>query len=107
MDKQRIQIYADSEMKRRIALAAAKYNVPVTEYCWQAITQQLADDEVLEEAQISIPVMPTKPTDDTLIADLRALQARIKARRGGKPIDVDCMMEEMREERDYELSGVR
>jgi hypothetical protein len=107
MDKPRIQIYTDPVMKRRIALAAAKYNVPITEYCRQAITQQLADDEVLEEAQITIPITPTQPTDDTLIADLRALQERIKARRGGKPIDVDRMMVEMREERDYELSGVR
>jgi hypothetical protein len=83
MDKLRIQIYADPVMKRRVTLAAAKYNVPVTEYCRQAITQQLADDEVLEEEQITIPVTPTKLTDDTLIADLRALQERIKARRGG------------------------
>jgi hypothetical protein len=107
MDKQRIQIYADPEMKRRITLAAAKYNVPVTEYCRQAITQQLADDEVLDEAQITIPVTPTKPTDDTLIADLRALREAILADRGGKLIDVDAIIEQMREERDYELSGVR
>jgi hypothetical protein len=105
MDKQRIQIYADPAMKRRIELAAAKYQVAVTEYCRQAITQQLADDDLLEEEEIAIPVTPTH--DETLIADLRALQERIKARRGGKPIDVDRMMEEMREERDYELSGVR
>jgi uncharacterized protein (DUF1778 family) len=107
MDKQRIQIYVDLEMKRRIELAAARQNVAVTEYCMQAITQQLADDDVLEEEQITIPVTPTKQTDDTLIADLRALQERIKVRRCGKPLDVDHIMEEMREERDYELSRVR
>jgi hypothetical protein len=33
MEKQRIQVYADPELKRRIELAAAKHNVPVTEYC--------------------------------------------------------------------------
>jgi hypothetical protein len=107
MDKQRIQIYADPAMKRRIELAAAKYQVAVTEYCRQAITQQLADDDVLDEAQITIPVTPTEQTDDTLIADLHTLQEKIKTRRSGKPIDVDRMMEKMREERDYELSGVR
>lgn len=105
MEKQRIQVYADPEMKRRIELAAAKHNVAVTEYCLSAIVQQLADDELLEEEQVAIPVKRTKDKD--LIADLRALRAAILADRGGKLIDVDRIMEEMREERDYELTGVR
>ncbi len=107
MEKQRIQVYADEEMKRRIELAAAKYNVPVTEYCLQAITQQLADDDLLEEEQIHIAIAPGKRKDDTLIADLRALREAILADRGGKPIEVDDFIEQMREERDYELTGLR
>jgi len=47
MDKKRIQVYAEPEMKRRIELAAAKYNIPVTEYCLSAIQQQRADDASL------------------------------------------------------------
>ena len=107
MDKQRIQVYADEEMKRRIELAAAKYNVPVTEYCLQAITQQLADDDLLEEEQIQIVVAPSKRKDNTLIADLHTLREAILGDRGGKLIDVDTIIEQMRDERDYELSGLR
>jgi hypothetical protein len=106
MEKQRIQVYADPEMKRRIELAAAKYNVPVTEYCLNAIQQQLADDDVLEEAQVTIAVKPNQP-DDTLIAELRALHQEILAYRGGEWIDVDAELAAMREERDDELTGLR
>jgi hypothetical protein len=105
MEKQRIQVYADPEMKRRIELAAAKYHVPVTEYCLNAIQQQLADDDLLEEARVTISVKPT--LDEDFIASLEALQAKIKARRGGQPIDLDRIMEEMRAERDDELMGLR
>ncbi len=100
MDKKRIQVYADEEMKRRIELAAAKHNLAVTEYCLAAITQQLADDHVLEEAEVAIPVKP--PKDATLIGDLRTLRESILARRSGQPLTLD-ILEQVRDERDYEL----
>ena len=106
MHKQRIQVYADPEMKRRIELAAAKYNMPVTEYCLNAIEQQLADDEVLEASEVRIPVTSPQPNSDHLIAELRALHEEILAYREGKWIDVDAELEQMREERDYELTGL-
>jgi hypothetical protein len=102
MDKQRIQVYADPETKRRIELAAAKYNMPVTEYCLNAIQQQLADDDLLETEQIQIAVTPYPPLDDTLLMELRALRERILARRGGRPIELD-IVEQVRAERDEEL----
>lgn len=105
MEKKRIQVYADPETKRRIELAAAKYNVPVTEYCLSAIQQQLADDDLLEEERVMISVKPT--LEENFIDSLQALQDKIKARRRGQPIDIDRMMEEMREERDDELLGLR
>jgi hypothetical protein len=105
MEKQRIQVYADPELKRRIELAAAKHNVPVTEYCLKAIEQQLADEDLLEREEIEIPVTPKKQ-DDTLISDMRELRERILARRGGKPIDID-ILELVRSERDDELTGLR
>jgi hypothetical protein len=107
MEKQRIQVYADPEMKRRIELAAAKYNVPVTEYCLSAIQQQLADDDLLEAEKVEIVVTPGKHNDDTLIADLRTLHQEILSYRKGELLDVDAELEEMREERDYELTGLR
>ena len=58
MTKQRIQVYADYEVKRRVELAAALYGVPVTEYCLSAIRRQLQEDDLLERAQIQISVKP-------------------------------------------------
>ena len=105
MGKRRIQVYADEETKRRVELAAAKHHMPVTQYCLAAILQQLADDDMLEEEQIEIAVTPAK--DDTLIADLNSLRAAILAERGGKLVDVDDIIEQVRAERDYELTGLR
>jgi len=100
----RIQVYTDPEMKRRIELAAARRNVPVTQYCLEAISQRLADEEMLERETIEIPVSPEK--DENLIADLRALRERILERRGGRRITRD-VLDELRDERDYELSSLR
>jgi uncharacterized protein (DUF1778 family) len=105
MEKQRIQVYADPEIKRRVELAAAKHNMPVTEYCLNAIQQQLADDDLLEQAHIELPVTSTKK-DDALLSDLRALREEILAQRGGKPIEID-ILELVRDERDSELTGLR
>lgn len=105
MNKQRIQVYADSEIKRRIELAAAKYNMPVTEYCLQAITQQLVDDDLFEQIKIEIAIQPTISTQ--LVSELQDLQQRILARRGGKLLDLDNILAEAREERDDEILGLR
>lgn len=102
--KQRIQVYTDEETKRRVELAANKHDIPVTVYCLEAIKQQLAGDDLLEREQIQIQIKPSKEYD--LIADLRALQEQIKTRRGGKPIDVDAIIQQVREERDGELIGM-
>jgi len=104
MAKKRIQVYADEETKRRIQLAAARQDIAITQYCLEAIRQQLAEDDMLERERIEIPIKPAKGKD--LIPDLRALREKIKARRGGKLIDLD-IVEQVRDERDYELAGLR
>lgn len=103
--KERIQVYADPETKRRIELAAAKRDVPVTEYCLDAIVQQLVEDDVLEQERIEIAVRPG--TDDDLFANLRALHARILAERGGRLFDVDADLDAIRAEREDEILGLR
>ena len=103
MARKRIQVYADEETKRRIQLAAARQNIAITQYCLEAIRQQLAEDDMLERERIETPIELAKGED--LIADLRALREKIKARRGGKLIDLD-IVEQVREERDYELTGL-
>jgi uncharacterized protein (DUF1778 family) len=53
MTKTRIQVYADEETRRRIALAAARQNVPITQYCLDAIKQQLAKDFAFRQVELS------------------------------------------------------
>ena len=106
MNKQRIQVYTDSETKRRIALAAAKHETSVAEYCLAAIEQQLTDDDILEREQIDISVTPSQH-GAALIADLRQLRERIATERRGALIDLDGLFDELHDERDHELFGVR
>jgi hypothetical protein len=105
MNNKYIQLYADSETIRRIELAAARREVTVIQYCLEAIGQQLEEDDTLELEQIEIPVKPAQTED--LIAELWALHEQIKAERGGRLIEVDKALEQTREERDYELTGLR
>lgn len=101
MQKQRIQVYADPQTKRRIELAAAKYDMPVTEYCMAALRQKLADDELLEAERIEIAVR-LHARDDGLLDALCGLHGKILARRRGRPID-DDIVDQVRGERDHEL----
>ena len=104
MIKKRIQVYADPETKRRIELAAARRDIPVTQYCLEAIHQKLAEDDMLERETVEIPIKQIK--DEDLIANLRALREKILASRGGKLISLD-IVEQVREERDHELLSMR
>lgn len=103
MNMQRIQVYANSETKRRIELAAAKRSLPVTAYCLEAIVQQLSEDEVLEEEQIEIAVKSdSQVVDARLLSEMRRLREKIRARRGGELISLD-IVERVRAEREEEL----
>ena len=104
MPKERIQVYVDKDLKRRVELAAAKHNVSITSYCLAAIKQKLAEDDLLERNQIEITI--TQRDEDDLIADLQALHEDILAYRDGEPLDVDRALEQTREERDAQLSGL-
>lgn len=101
----RIQVYTDPEMKRRIQLAAARHNTPVTQYCLEAIEQRLADEGLLDQDKIEIPIKPEESED--LISDLRALRQKILADRDGAPINIDEIIEDVRAGRDDELLSLR
>ena len=105
MVKTRIQVYTDEETKRRIELAAASQDIAVTQYCLEAIKQQLAEDDMLERDTIEIQIKPA--SDEDLVGDLRALHEEIMTYRGGRLIDVDQGLEQVREERDDELADLR
>ena len=102
--QKRIQVYADDEIKRRIELAAAKYDMPVTEYCMQAIYQQLVDDDLLEREQIEIFVDPFQRRNQ--IERLRQLHHNILASRKGEFVEIDKILEAVRDEREDELIGL-
>lgn len=104
MSKKRIQVYVDEEAKRRIELAAMIREIPVTEYCWEAIEQQLAEDDLLERDHVSFRVR--RPDPGALHAELAALRKRILDRRGGRGID-DDLLDAVRRERDDELLDLR
>ena len=105
MERKRIQVYADRATKRRIELAAAQHEVAVTDYCLEAIKQQLQEDDLLESDTVEISVKPARET--SLIADLRALQQEIKAHRRGKLVDADRILDRVRAEREHELHRLR
>jgi uncharacterized protein (DUF1778 family) len=104
MSKTRIQVYTDEETRRRIELAAAKHDIAVTEYCLSAIQDQLAEDDLLEEENVQISVRRT--TGSSPIASLRRLHDRILTRRGGRLIDTDKVLDQLREERDDGVNWV-
>ncbi|NKB66183.1 MAG: hypothetical protein GKR89_03905 [Candidatus Latescibacteria bacterium] len=103
MPKQRIQVYADDQTKRRIELAAAKRAVPVTEYCMAAIEDRLADDEMLDAQKVEIDIV-SQP-DKKLIADLKRRHKRVLARRQGQPLD-PAILDIVRQEREEEQSDL-
>jgi uncharacterized protein (DUF1778 family) len=105
MEVKRIQVYTDGETKRRIELAAAKRDLPVTSYCLEAIVQQLGEDELLEEERIEIAIKPKAQTiDDSLLSRMDRLRESILLRRGGELLSTD-IVEQVRAERDEELNG--
>ena len=69
-----------------------------------AIRQQLAEDDALEQEATAPPAGATR---DTLFAELRTLREAIITERGGRPLDLDAILDEVRHERDDELLPLR
>ena len=76
----------------------------MTQFCLDAIVQQLADDELLDANAILIDVKPD--SDEPLFDDLRRLRNEILARRDGEMITSDIVAQ-VRAERDDELINLR
>lgn len=100
--KQRIQVYTTPTMKRRIEIASSKYDIPITKYCFEAIKHQLAADDILEKEHIQVSI--TKPKQSNkLFTQMKHLREKIKARRHGKLINVNQIIDSNRKDRDHEL----
>ena len=62
---------------------------------------------MLDQEKIEIPVSQAE-NDGRLIGDLRALHQEVQAHRQGKsPIDVEKVIDEMHEEQEYDIHGLR
>lgn len=104
MSKKRIQIYVDDETMRRVEVAAQKHNLAIAAYCLAAIRHQLEEDGVEAGDHFSDA---DQANFQALMAEIRELQREILQERGGQPVDVNALLEELREERDEETLGLR
>jgi len=100
-NKKRIQVYTDGRTKRQVALAASKHNLPVTAYCLHALYQQLAEDNILEEEKIEIPV---EERQMGLVEKIRARRIQMQKTMKGRPLGAVQAIAELRKERSYEPS---
>ena len=97
MGRNCIQLFTDPETERRLKAVAAKRDIAVAEYCLAAIERQLVEDEQLEGERST--VAGRTEVDEAFFDSLQALREKICERRSGKPIEVDRMMSQIREER--------
>jgi hypothetical protein len=98
------QIYVDDETIRRVEVAAQKHKLPVTTYCLTAIQHQLEEDGIEVD---ELFVEADQAQFQTVLEKIIDLQQRILKRRDGQSVDVDALLEELREERDEEALGLR
>jgi uncharacterized protein (DUF1778 family) len=99
--KKRIQVYADDRTKRQVELAASKQNMPVTQYCLHALLQQLAEDSLLEEERIEIPV---ESEQVGLVARIHRRRVQMQKALKGRPLSAVDTIESLRNERSHEAS---
>lgn len=102
MSTVQLEIKVDAETKKRVEAAAAEKNVSVDEYLLSAVQRQLVDDGL---TAVRSPL--TQDESMQLVKDMRALRATILAERNGELIDVDAILDLVRDEGDAELYDLR
>jgi hypothetical protein len=103
MRKRRVQLYADDHIIRRIEVAAQKHNMAISAYCLTAIEHQLDEDGIESD-----DILPTTQSQfENVLQEIKELQAQILQERAGQIIDVDSLLDGLREERDEEALGLR
>lgn len=100
-NKKRIQVYADGRTKRQVELAASRHNMPVTAYCLHALLQQLAEDHILEEEKIEIPV---ETRQVGVVEKIDSGRRQMQKTMHGKPLGAVQMIDSLRKERSHETS---
>ena len=89
----RAQILLEPEQHKALADLAERRGTSISQVVRQIVGQYLVERETELEQQLAA------------LDRIRELRARITARRGGQPLDVDmaALIEEMRDERDQEI----
>ncbi len=103
MEEHCIQLFTDPETERRLEVVASKRDVAVAEYCLAAIKRQLVEDEQLEDCRPS--GADRSKVDEAFFDSLQALREKIRKRRNGKPIEVDRIISQIRQEREIDFDG--
>jgi hypothetical protein len=97
-----LEITLDAETKQRVEVVAAEKNVSVNDYVMAAVQRQLANDEpITDRAQMA------QDEAIQLVKDMRALRESILAERNGELIDVNAILDLVRDGQDAEPYNLR
>ena len=105
MNKTQLRIDVDAETKQLVEAAAAEKKISVDDYLLNSVRHQLIEDGKIKPEKSDSVSNPTSRAE--LLQAIDTLHAEILARREGKPIDIDAIIELVRNERDAELLGLR
>lgn len=98
VNKTQLRIDVDAETKQLVEAAAAEKNISVNDYLLSAVQHELANDGL-----VAIRPPLTKAEALQLANDMRELRESILAERNGELIDVNAILDQIRDERDGEL----
>lgn len=102
MYKAQLKIQIDPETKQRVEVAAAEKKISVDDYVLNAVQRQLAE-ESLQNEEPSL----TKDESVQLAQEMISLREKILAERNNEYIDINAIIDLVRDERDAELFDLR
>lgn len=105
MSKERIQVYVDSDTKKRVELGAARQEVSVTRYCLDAIQQKLDEENLLNKDEITVPV-DRKTHQLQVINRIQSLREQTLERREGAELEIDSVIQDLRDEQTRSAAGM-
>ncbi|MCC6456116.1 MAG: hypothetical protein IT328_14270 [Caldilineaceae bacterium] len=88
MNKHKVTVNMDAEIKQKIEAAASEKNISVSDYLLAAAQRQLVED-----GEVATDPPLTKAESTQLVHDLREKRKKILAERHGELIDVDAIMD--------------
>lgn len=105
MNTVHLEINLDAETKRRVEAAAAEKKVSVNEYLLESIRSRLEIDGKLASGEADFAQRQIYEVE--LLQKIAELHASILARREGEPLDLNTIIDLVRDERDADILGLR